>query len=67
MSFSDRYFPLSVAFFDVVVVNIFHILFFSRNTDKISTKLVSLGEGIQVYSNEGPRYFPREDNKEIVT
>ena len=44
-------------------------IFFSRNTEPISTKHGSKHpwvEGIQVCSNEGPRPFPRGDNYEIV-
>ena len=44
-------------------------IFFSRTTLPISTKLgtkYSWVKGIQVYSNEGPRPFPRGDNYEIV-
>ena len=44
-------------------------IFFSRTTEPISTKLGTKHpwmKGIQVYSNEGPRPFPRADNYEIV-
>ena len=44
-------------------------IFFSRTTKPISTKLGtkhSWVKGIQVWSNEGPRPFPRGDNCEIV-
>ena len=44
-------------------------IFFSRTTGSILTKLGTKHpwvKGIQVYSNEGPRPFPRADNYEIA-
>ena len=44
-------------------------IFFSKTTEPISTKLSTIHPlvmGIQVYSNEWPRPFPRGDNYEIA-
>ena len=44
-------------------------IFFSRSTEPFSTKLGTKHpwvKVIQVYSNEGPRLFPRADNYEIA-
>ena len=48
----------------IVVVNFSYLFFFSRTTGPISTKLGAKQgvKGIQIYSNEGPRSFPRGYN-----
>ena len=61
--------PLSLLSLLSLSIFFSHFRFFSRTTEPISTKLGtnhSCVKGIQVYSNEGPRSFPRADYNEIA-
>ena len=53
----------------IIKLTVHIFIFFSRTTRPISTRYSTKHPwviGIQVYSNEGTRLFPREDNNQIA-